>query len=129
MTDVDLQYTMNDARYAKNMVALHIPGIDGWKSTAASILTFEVAPNARHSGRERAYIVSRAQASRFVKAVEDCKARRAAAREVSGTKNPNLAELDRLSQDRYDRPFVELDVDKRMELEEEVRDALGEVAE
>jgi hypothetical protein len=81
--DVDLQYTMNDARYAKNMVALHIPGIDGWKSTAASILTFEIAPNARHSGRERAYIVSKAQAARFVKAVEECRDRRAAAREVT----------------------------------------------
>lgn len=41
-------------------------------------------------------------------------------------KNPNLAELDRLSQDRYDRPFVELDVDQRAELEDEVRDALDE---
>lgn len=35
-------------------------------------------------------------------------------------KNPNLAELDRLSWDRYSRPFVELDVDQRAELEDEV---------
>lgn len=67
----DLQYTAQPARYAKNMVALHIPGVDGWKSLAALILTVEVAPNCRYSNRERAYIVSRSQADRFVRAVAE----------------------------------------------------------
>jgi hypothetical protein len=73
---VDLKYTLSRARYAKGKMALHIPGIDGWKSTAASILTFEIAPNARYSGREKSYIVSPSQAARFVKAVEAVVARR-----------------------------------------------------
>ena len=36
------------------------------------------------------------------------------------TKEPRLAELDALSWERYARPYVELDVDKRNELREEV---------
>ena len=38
------------------------------------------------------------------------------------TKEPRLAELDAKSQDRYSRPFVELDADQRAELREEVYD-------
>ena len=75
--DQDLRYTMTDARYAKGKVALRIPGCDGWKSTAACLLTFKIAPNARWSGREEAYIVSRAQAARFIRAVEETAQRRA----------------------------------------------------
>ena len=70
MPRTDLEYTINNARYAKGKIAIRTPGIDGWKSLAALILTTEIAPNARWSGRERAYIVSQAQASRFVKAIE-----------------------------------------------------------
>lgn len=70
MTRDDLQYTINDARYARGKVAIRTPGINGWKSLAALILTTEIAPNARWSGRERAYIVSRAQADRFVLAIK-----------------------------------------------------------
>lgn len=66
----DLQYTAQAARYAKNMIALRIPGVDGWKSLAALILTNEVAPNCRFSNREKAYIVSRTQAARFIRAVQ-----------------------------------------------------------
>lgn len=68
---IDLQYTANPARYAKGKIALHIPGIDGWKSLAALILTNEIAPNCRYSNRERAYIVSPAQAFRFACAVKN----------------------------------------------------------
>ena len=64
------RYTRNPARYVKGMVALQIPGVGGWKSTAACILTFEIAPNARYSGRERSYIVSSRQADRFESAVK-----------------------------------------------------------
>jgi hypothetical protein len=66
----DLQYTIGNARYAKGKIAVRTPGIDGWKSLAALILTTEIAPNARFSNRESSYIVSRAQADRFVKAIE-----------------------------------------------------------
>jgi hypothetical protein len=69
----DLAYTMNDARYAKDKVALHIPGVDGWKSLAACILT--IAPNCRWSNREKAYIVSKRQAERFVQAVNELRLR------------------------------------------------------
>ena len=76
MTDPDLQYTISDARYAKNMVALAIPGIGGWKSLAAMILTTQIAPRARWSGRECAYIVSKPQAARFVYAIEEIRLKR-----------------------------------------------------
>ena len=65
----DLQYRAQPARYAKGKVALHIPGVGGWKSLAALILTLEIAPNCRYSNRERAYIVSTSQAERFRLAV------------------------------------------------------------
>ena len=65
----DLQYVASNARYAKGKVALRIPGVDGWKSLAALILTTEIAPHCRWSNREKAYIVSRAQAARFVRAI------------------------------------------------------------
>jgi hypothetical protein len=74
--DADLQFTMKNARYAKGKVALHIPGVDGWKSTAAMILTIEIAPKCRYSHRENAYIVSRSQAARFVHALWLLKERR-----------------------------------------------------
>jgi hypothetical protein len=77
LTDQDLSYTMNDARYAKGKIALHIPpGIDGWMSTAACILTVQVARSARYSNREKAYIVSRSQAERFIEAIEEAQKRR-----------------------------------------------------
>lgn len=79
--DPELQYTRNHARYAKDMIALRIPGIDGWKSVAALILTIEVAPNARYSNREHCYIVSQRQADRFEKTVEDARIKRALLRE------------------------------------------------
>jgi hypothetical protein len=44
------------------------------------------------------------------------------------TKEPRLKELDALSQKYYDRPFVELDVDKRNELREELTDSDPEPA-
>lgn len=65
----DPQYTIADARYAKGKIALRTPGVDGWKSLAALILTVDIAPNVRWSNREKAYIVSRTQAARFVGAV------------------------------------------------------------
>ena len=65
----DLQYSIHPARYAKGKVAIQTPGVDGWKSLAALILTAEIAPRARWSGRERSYIVSQAQADRFVRAI------------------------------------------------------------
>jgi len=74
--EADMQYTISDARYAKGKVALRVPGVDGWKSTAACILTFDVAPNARWSNREKAYIVSRSQAARFVRAIAEATERR-----------------------------------------------------
>ena len=70
----DLQYTASPARYAKGKIALRIPGIDGWKSLAALILTIEIAPNCRYSNREQAYIVSRSQAARFAQAVSNANA-------------------------------------------------------
>ena len=69
-----LTYTMNDARYAKDKVAIHIPGVDGWKGIATTILERTV-PTYRYSNRERAYIVSKRQAERFVQAVNDFKRR------------------------------------------------------
>jgi hypothetical protein len=65
----DLNYSIGNARYAKDKISIRTPGFDGWKSLAALILTTEIAPNARWSGRERAYIVSKAQAARFVSAI------------------------------------------------------------
>jgi hypothetical protein len=44
------------------------------------------------------------------------------------TKEPRLKELDALSEKYYDRPFVELDVDKRNELREELADSEPEPA-
>jgi hypothetical protein len=63
-----LEYTMNDARYAKGKVALRIPGVDGYRSIADGIF-MTIAPNVRWSNREKAYIVSTHQAARFLEAV------------------------------------------------------------
>jgi len=69
MPRTDLEYSISTAKYAKGKVAIRTPGVDGWKSLAALILTTDIAPNARYSGREHAYIVSPAQAARFVQAI------------------------------------------------------------
>jgi len=74
----DLVYVRTSARYAKGKIALTIPGVGGWKSTAALILTTKIAPNARFSHRERAYIVSVHQADRFEQAIADLRIKREA---------------------------------------------------
>jgi hypothetical protein len=73
----DLHYTAGPAKYAKGMRALHIPGIDGWKSTANLILD-QIAPNARYSHREHAYIVSEATERKLDRAIAEVLAKRQA---------------------------------------------------
>jgi hypothetical protein len=75
-SDPELQYTRTPARYAKGMIALRIPGIDGWKSVAALVLDGEIAPNARFSNREKCYIVSPRQADRFEASIEALRIKR-----------------------------------------------------
>ena len=70
-----LQYQRSPAKYAKGKVALHVPGIGGFKSIAGSILTNEILTRNTFSNRERAYIVSPAQADRFESAVEAVRVR------------------------------------------------------
>jgi hypothetical protein len=43
------------------------------------------------------------------------------------TKNPDIEKLDVLAEDRFGRPFVELDVDQRIELQELLDDAHGDL--
>ncbi len=61
-----LTYHRSNARYAKGMQALTAPAPDGFKTTAAVILS---QMNARWSNRERAYIVSPSTADTFEAAV------------------------------------------------------------
>lgn len=70
MPRTDLQYSIHPARYAKGKIAIQTPGVGGWKSLACLILTTEIAPSARYSGRESSYIVSPRQAARFVSAIK-----------------------------------------------------------
>lgn len=64
-------YNFEDARYAKDCIAVTIPSNDGWKTPAHTI-----AENvkARYSHREHAYIMRPAQFRRFKYAYQDiCK--------------------------------------------------------
>jgi len=64
-------YNFNDARYAKNCVAVTIPSADGWK-TPAHVIADGV--KARFSHREKAYIMTQSQFRRFQSAFQEiCK--------------------------------------------------------
>jgi hypothetical protein len=59
MTD----YTIQPARYAKNMMAVHCPSSGLYKTRAMYLA--EYFARDRFSGRESAYIMSRAAAAKF----------------------------------------------------------------
>lgn len=62
MTEND--FTINKARYAKNMVAISCKSDgSGWKTRAMRLCS---ALNARWSNREKAYIISPTKAKRFL---------------------------------------------------------------
>jgi hypothetical protein len=56
-------YTITPARYAKGMMAVRCPSTDGWKTRAARLAGYFARE--RYSGREHAYIMTRAAALRF----------------------------------------------------------------
>lgn len=60
----DTPYTIRPARYAKGKMAVTCPSTTGWK-TRAACLAERLASH--YTGRERAYILSRAAAARFEK--------------------------------------------------------------
>lgn len=62
-------YTAKPARYAKNSIAVHCPGNDGYKDRAAR-LCGNICRD-RYSNRERAYILSVSQFERFEKLYAD----------------------------------------------------------
>jgi len=64
-------YNFDDARYAKNCIAVTIPSNDGWKSPAHVVAD---GVKARFSHREHAYIMTQSQFRRFKYAFQDvCK--------------------------------------------------------
>lgn len=60
-----MNYTRNEARYAKNTVAIRCPSDDHFKSRAAVILESVAPKSIRYSHRERAYMVSKRTADLF----------------------------------------------------------------
>ncbi len=63
-------YTIEAARYANNKLALRpMDSKDGYTGRAARLIN-AIAPNARWSGRECAYIISPAQAKKVIAAFE-----------------------------------------------------------
>ncbi len=60
-----MSYTIAPARYAKNMMAVRCPSTDGYKTRAACLAGYFA--NERYSGRENAYIMSKAAAGKFEK--------------------------------------------------------------
>ena len=65
---IGLEYpVMCPARYAKNMIAVRCPSIDGWKSVYG-VIAGNITK--RYSGREKAYIMSKAQHKRFVEEID-----------------------------------------------------------
>lgn len=56
-------YSIWPARYAKNMMAVRCPSTDGYKTRAAYLAGYFARD--RYSGREHAYIMSRAAALKF----------------------------------------------------------------
>lgn len=57
-------YHIRPAEYAKNMMAVTTVGNDGWKSRASRLA--EALANGRYTHRERAYLMSKHRAQRFV---------------------------------------------------------------
>ena len=62
--------TIRPARYAKGKVAIECPGWHQMKTRAARICNAK-GMGGRYTNRERAYIVSKAAAARFVKLYAD----------------------------------------------------------
>lgn len=63
-------YDLEAARYAKNKLALRPKdGVGGMKGRAARLIN-AIAPSGRWSSREKAYIVSPAQAAKFIAAFD-----------------------------------------------------------
>lgn len=60
--NLDTAPTISSARYARNMMAVHCPSNDGFKSRAACLAE---ALRGRYSGREGAYIMSPTKAERL----------------------------------------------------------------
>jgi hypothetical protein len=57
------EYTIQPARYAKNMMAVYCPSGDGYKTRAAYLA--EYFARDRYSHRKHAYIMSRGAAEKF----------------------------------------------------------------
>jgi hypothetical protein len=57
-----IEYTMEQARYAKGMVIVRAPSFDGFKTRAAFLLT---ALKARWTNRERGYVCTQSKAQKF----------------------------------------------------------------
>ena len=58
-----MSYTIRPARYAKAMMAVSCPSLDGLKTRAARLA--DALARGRYTHRERAYIMSRRNAGRF----------------------------------------------------------------
>lgn len=56
-------FSISKARYAKSMMAVRCPSLDGYKTRAARLAS--KLSNWRYSGREGAYIMSATKAAKF----------------------------------------------------------------